>query len=161
MVQLSITFLLAGTAAVYDYKTRRIPNFITLPALAVGLVLNTYQSGFGGLEESLLGLLLGVLLLLMPFAFRGMGAGDVKLLAAIGALNGPHFVLYTFIYGAMTGGIMAVMILLLKRRAMAVLNNLVFTLAIPGQALVKSNLSMPYGIAIFIGTVAAWYMGVR
>lgn len=159
MVQIILTFLLAGTAAVFDYRTRRIPNLLTLPALLIGLVLNTICSGMGGLEESLLGLLAGGLLLIIPFMLGGMGAGDVKLLAAIGALNGPYFALFTFIYGAIAGGVMALLVLLLRGRAMTVLGNLVFTVVVPGQCLVKSNLGIPYGIAIFIGTVAAWYMG--
>lgn len=160
MLKIILTFLIVGAAAVYDYRTRRIPNYITLPALLIGLVLNTYQSGFKGLEESLLGLLLGGLLLLVPFVLGGMGAGDVKLLAVVGALNGSHFVIFTFIYGAIAGGVMALLVLLLRGRTTAVLNNLVLTLLVPGQSLVKSNLGIPYGIAIFIGTVITWYVGV-
>jgi prepilin peptidase CpaA len=160
VVELIITFFIVGAAAVYDYRTRRIPNLLTFPALALGLVINIYYSGFKGLEESLLGLLLGGLLLLIPFVLGGMGAGDVKLLAAVGALNGPHFVLFTFIYGAIAGGVMALLVLLLRGRFAVVINNLVLTLVVPGQGLAKSNLGIPYGIAIFIGTLAAWYMGV-
>lgn len=161
MVNTIIVFILVGTAAGYDYKSRRIPNFITFSAMVLGLVLNTFQGGFKGLEESLLGLLLGGGLLLIPFVLGGMGAGDVKLLAAVGALAGPHFVFYTFIYAALAGGVMALAVLLFRGRTFSVLNNMVLTVVFPGQSLVKSNLGIPYGIAIFIGTLAAWYMGVR
>lgn len=160
MLKIILTFLLVIIAAVYDYRSRRIPNLLTMPAMVAGLALNACLSGGTGLEQSLLGLLLGVGLLLIPFAIGGMGAGDVKLLAAVGALNGPHFVLFTCIYGAIAGGVMAVVLLLLKGRAQAVFANVVSTLVIPGQSLAKTNLGIPYGIAIGIGALITWYLGV-
>lgn len=160
MLIANLTFILVGIASVFDYRTRRIPNLLTLPVMAIGLILNVYYSGLVGLQQSILGLLLGVGLLLIPFAIGGMGAGDVKLLAAVGALNGPQFVLFTCIYGAIAGGVMAVVLLLLKGRAQAVFANVVSTLVIPGQHLANTNLGIPYGIAIGIGALITWYLGV-
>ena len=123
--------------------------------------MNAYYAGLGGIKDSLLGLFLGVVLLILPFALGGMGAGDVKLLAAVGALNGPSFVLYTFLYGAIAGGILAVFYALLRGQFSRVIAN--FKTSFLGIALkvrakgspvmVTSGLKFPYGIAFLIGSV--------
>src|SRR5215470_1769162 len=80
----------ASVAAIIDLRTRRIPNWVTAAALIAGLVVHTVQDGAGGLGMALAGAALGAAILL-PFYIGGvMGAGDVKLLAALGALLGPQ-----------------------------------------------------------------------
>lgn len=111
-----ITITTAALATGWDLKTGLIPNRIMFPAMLTGIVLNTYYSGWHGLGTSLAGLALGILLLFIPFAIGGMGAGDVKLLAAIGALNGHVFTFRAFLYGAIAGGIMALGVALAKGR---------------------------------------------
>jgi prepilin peptidase CpaA len=76
---------------VTDLRERRIYNKIVFPAVAAGIILNTAQFGLPGLRTSITGLLIGVMLFIVPFALGGLGAGDVKLLGAVGALKGPPF----------------------------------------------------------------------
>ena len=105
---LLVAVLAAG--ACYDARFRRLPNWLTLGAAALGLALNLALRGLPGAGDSLLGWLVGSLLLFLPFALGGMGAGDVKFLAAVGALKGASFVFFTFIYMGLIGGAVALFI---------------------------------------------------
>src|SRR5690554_6275886 len=91
-----LLFLLLVMSVYHDYRTQKIPNKITVPAIVAGVVLSTTYYGFSGLKASLIGFLVGFLIFLIPFIMGGMGAGDVKLMAAIGAVMGVKFVLWTF-----------------------------------------------------------------
>src|SRR5262245_24179270 len=71
-----------------DVRTRRVPNLLSGPAMLVGIALNTMYFGIPGLTASLLGILLTITFLLLPFALGGIGGGDVKMIGAIGALLG-------------------------------------------------------------------------
>lgn len=102
-----LLFLLLVMSVCHDYRTQKIPNKITVPAILGGVILSTVYFGFSGLWSSLLGFIVGFLIFLLPFIFGGMGAGDVKLMAAIGAVMGAKFVVMTFIYTAIVGGIIA------------------------------------------------------
>src|SRR5947209_8742310 len=94
-------------AGVTDWRWRRIPNWLTVPAAAIGLVANIMVSGWPGAKNSLLGLGLG-LLLLLPFVFiRALGAGDWKLSGAIGAILGPSQLLLVLAGSVLIAGVMA------------------------------------------------------
>jgi prepilin peptidase CpaA len=101
-----ISVVLSAGAA--DALWGRISNWITLPAMMVGPMLNTALAGLGGLSSSLKGLGLGVILLLGVYAIGAMGAGDVKLLGAIGGIVGPGEVLIIFALASLLGGLYAV-----------------------------------------------------
>lgn len=103
-----LLFLLLVMSVYHDYRTQKIPNKITVPAIVAGVVLSTVYYGFSGLKTSLIGFLVGFLIFLIPFIMGGMGAGDVKLMAAIGAVMGVKFVLWTFVYTAIVGGLIAI-----------------------------------------------------
>jgi prepilin peptidase CpaA len=155
------------TAAVTDYRVRRIPNWLTLPSMLSGLVLNGVFLGWSGLLLSLKGLGLGFLLLFLWYLLGGMGAGDVKLLSAVGAILGPRLVFFAFIWTAIVGGVIAVTVMICKRSVMQTFRNLwilIQTWVIAGshreanitirnQSLIK----LPYGVAIAFGTgLAVW-----
>src|SRR5262249_34995119 len=95
--------------------SRRISNRLTYPAAALGLAVHAATGGWSGLTASALGLLLGLALFLVPFLLGGMGGGDVKLLAAIGALQGPQVVLLTALYAGLARGVLAVGYLVSQR----------------------------------------------
>ena len=95
------------TAAFWDFRRRRIPNFLTFTGMALGIAGNFVMGGYDGLAASLLGLTLGAAIMLVPYALGGMGAGDVKLLACAGSMLGPTQVFYAFIAAAVLGGLMA------------------------------------------------------
>jgi prepilin peptidase CpaA len=110
--------LLAGAACFTDLRWRRIPNFLVLSGLFLGAVLNLALGGWRGLAASLEGAGLGLALFLPFFALGGMGAGDVKLLAALGSLLGPASLLGVALVGALVGGAMALAAALWRRRLM-------------------------------------------
>jgi prepilin peptidase CpaA len=100
--------VVAVLACVWDLRTRRLPNFLTFPAMAAGLAYHGVVYGPGGLLGSLAGLGLGLLLFFPFFALGGLGAGDVKLLGALGAWLGARTVLYVAFYASLAGGALAV-----------------------------------------------------
>lgn len=106
---LTVLLLFLLVMSVYhDYTSQKIPNKITFPAILSGVLLSTIFFGVQGFMNSIVGFLVGFLVLLLPFILGGMGAGDVKLMAAIGAIMGSRFVLMTFVYTAVVGGIIAI-----------------------------------------------------
>ena len=142
-------------AVVTDLRCRRIYNLLTYPAMAVGLVLNTAQDGANGFLLSLTGLLLGAALFFIPVAAMGRGAGDLKLLAAVGALGGPVFVLWCALFTTMAGGVFALGTLLAKRRLVAVAGGMALDLYTGQAPQANSNIRLPYAIPIAAGAVAA------
>ena len=90
-----------------DLRSRRIPNWLIFPFLAAGITVSGWLGGWQGIGQSLEGLALGLLLFGLLFWMGGMGAGDVKLAAAIGAWIGPMQLFFALIVTAIVGGIMA------------------------------------------------------
>ncbi len=96
-------------AATLDFRTQKIPNYLTIPAAVLGLVYHTF---FGsGPLFALAGLAVGFVLLLLPFILGGGGAGDVKMLAALGAWVGPLWVTIILAIGAVLGCVATVAVL--------------------------------------------------
>jgi prepilin peptidase CpaA len=88
-------------------RTRRIPNWLTFGAAAAALVWQTAAGGIAGFEHAIAGWATGVALLLAPYALGGMGAGDVKLIGALGAWLGPGETFWVAMYTGVAGGVMA------------------------------------------------------
>ena len=159
--------LTLGIAVVTDWRERKIYNKLLIPAFFIALLLHTFQGGIFGLTSSLIGAALGFALLLLPYFTGGMGAGDVKLLAVIGAFGGAYFVLASFIYGAVIGGLISAF-LLARRKALG--NTLKhFLLFLPilqkPQDLSEATINarqekFPYGIAIALGTLIALFLPI-
>jgi prepilin peptidase CpaA len=105
-----------GAAAVIDLRTRRIPNLLTATLAAVGVGLAAAGFGRVGLGASILGCLLGLAFMMPGHIFGATGAGDVKLLAAAGALLGPKDTIYAFLYTAIAGGVLALVVAVARRR---------------------------------------------
>ncbi|TLS35573.1 A24 family peptidase [Pseudalkalibacillus caeni] len=145
-----------------DIKDRRILNIVTLPAIAFALIYHSVTGGFSGFQFSFFGFLVGLGLLFIPFAMGGMGAGDVKLLAAVGALQGPAFVFSAFLYTAMIGGLIAVLILLKQGQLMDSIKRILFASRLRTLDIVdKKELhhAFPYGVAIVLGTFIVQFGG--
>jgi prepilin peptidase CpaA len=157
--------LMLVLAAYLDTRCHRIPNGITFGGAVAGLVLQSYFGGFEALGSGFLGLAIGFGLFI-PFYIRGaMGAGDVKLMAAVGAFLGPSATLWAAAFTMIVGGVMAVAILLrhrglgqLARRYFTTLNYLVVTGNLnhdgprEGEAAARR---FPYALAIGFGTLWA------
>ena len=126
--------LVLSLALYFDLKEKRIPNKITVSAVVLGLSYRAVTGGLPGAYDAFLGGLIGFVILLIPFLLRGIGAGDVKLLTAIGVLKGVEFVFYTALAMGVIGGIIAIYYY--------------FFVKLRGAY-------FPYGVAISIGAVIA------
>ena len=100
------TVIVVVAATFMDLRSRRIPNWLVLPFLAAGVAALTWRHGWHGLEHSLAGAGLGLLLFGVLFWMGGMGAGDVKLCAAIGAWIGPGQLVVALVLTGLAGGVM-------------------------------------------------------
>ncbi|WP_318506908.1 A24 family peptidase [Bacillus sp. T3] len=125
LLNLSLILILI-ISFITDLKNRRILNILTFPTMLIGLTYHAISAGLDGLIFSGLGLLLGLGLLFIPYLMDGMGAGDVKLLAAIGALKGTAFVLGAFLFTAIIGGLIATIILISKKELLLTIKRLLF-----------------------------------
>jgi prepilin peptidase CpaA len=101
------TVIVLGVATFTDLRSRRIPNWLVLPFFVVGVAVSAWLQGWHGLGHSLSGAGLGLLLYGLLFFMGGMGAGDVKLCAAIGAWIGPAQLIYALVFTGLVGGLMA------------------------------------------------------
>jgi prepilin peptidase CpaA len=100
------TLIVLAVACFTDLRSHRIPNWLVLPFLLAGIVVSGWLQGWHGLGQSFAGLGLGVLIYGFLFWLGGMGAGDVKLCAAIGAWIGPDQLFIALVLTGMAGGIM-------------------------------------------------------
>lgn len=103
-----------GLAAAIDVRQRRIPNWLSLSGVLCGICLNSIFEGKDGFVLSLLGIATGFFLLFFGYLLGGIGAGDVKLLAAVGAFLGPKLVFCAFIWMAFSGGVLALLLIAWK-----------------------------------------------
>lgn len=101
------TLVVLTIVTITDLRSRRIPNWVTLPFLLVGMGVSVWQHGIHGLWQSLAGLAIGAILFGVFWIVGGMGMGDVKLAAAIGAWIGPSQMLLALVLTGIVGGVMA------------------------------------------------------
>ncbi len=103
-------------AALIDLRTQRIPNLLTLPTILLAFIFHATTNGTAGLIFSLKGMLVGTVILLPPYLMGGMGAGDAKLMGAVGAGVGAGGVFIAFLFTALFGGVYALLLVLVKRK---------------------------------------------
>ena len=158
---LIILALMLAAAALIDLKFQRIPNKITFPAAIIGVVINTFSNGLDGFLFGLQGLGLGVGLFIIAYIIGKMGAGDAKLMGAVGAFIGPKGVVIAFIYIAIAGGIYSLFLILLHRQRFKgffkeqYVNTLVLFTTKKlelGNKHEQGRPSLCYGVAIAVGT---------
>lgn len=154
----------ALAAAVVDIRTRRIPNELTAAMAGVGVGLAA--SGVGGLTVwgSIAGFALGLALMTPGHVFGATGAGDVKLMAAVGALVGPATVVSAFLFTAIAGGILAVAVAARRRRLASTIARTGRLIAAPSDARQEIRAAtaahrFAYGPAIAVGSVLAGFIG--
>ena len=147
----------------YDVRYRRIPNAFVLATLISGLTLNIAMGGLNGGLNSLGGCVLAFILMFMLHVFGAMGAGDVKLFAAIGSVIGAQLVLPTFVVVVLTGGVLALVSIVRSGVFTTTMHRVlqIFVGLLPGWQMPKftvpadRRLTIPYGVAITIGTIIA------
>ena len=165
--------LLVGWAAVIDVRSRRIPNWLTLTAVITGLAQAYFIDGGLTLGGSVKGLLAGFGLPFVLFAFRILGAGDVKLLAGIGAWIGAWPVVVVILAAAALGGVLGLLQGMWQGRLPALLRNTfllaanlmnVKRLGVPqgpagGQGTKTARDTLPYAVPILIATALVLVAG--
>ena len=167
----SIAILGLGVvAAALDATTRRIPNALTFGSTAVGVAFAAATGGVQGLGWSVAGWMVGLLLFLPLFALRAMGGGDVKLLAAFGAWLGPALVCWVAIYGAIAGGVLALVLVLGRGRLRTTIANMWAIVTHwrlsglkPHPVVTLDNpdaVRMPYALPIALGALATLWLRV-
>jgi prepilin peptidase CpaA len=153
---------LAATAGWSDWRFRRIPNWLTVPGLLLGVAVNSLARGWSGTKDSLLGAGLGLALLLPFVLIRSLGAGDWKLVGAMGAFVGPRHLIAVLVAAVLIAGVMGVILIVWKKRVGQTLRNLVrmaaalLALRLPGPDLTLDNpesLKVPFGVAFALAVI--------
>lgn len=166
-------FLLLIVSAYTDLASGKVYNWCTYPGIGFGLALNFLIGGVAGdpagdpttanynLVNSVAGCLLGTVILGIPYVAGGIGRGDVKLAAAIGALIGWNYLLWAMFYSTLVGGIMALSYAIWRGELLDTLKGSLrfgLTLRAPRPADGKKPLTIPFGFAMVIGTYWCWFM---
>ncbi len=156
--------ILVTIAAIWDIRWRRIPNWLTVTGITLGLALSWFLD-VPGIWASLKGLGLAFAIYFFLYVLRGMGAGDVKLMAAVGATVGMANWLGVFFFTALIGGVVGVLLAITKGRFGATAFNLLRIVGSlgRGRAPYKDNpdldigsnaaLRLPHGVMIALGTL--------
>jgi prepilin peptidase CpaA len=150
---------------VTDLRERKIYNKVLFPFVVVSLTSHLIFDGWSGLAFASIGMLVGFVILLIPYLLNGMGAGDVKLLAVVGAIKGINFVLITSVYMAIIGGVIGIFILLFRKGFGKQIKQIYNFLILLIQGIKtpflfdKEALSItyPYGVAIALGALGALF----
>lgn len=166
----TITCLMLIPATLYaswiDHSQRRVPNWLNAAIAATGFVVQGIYFGTGGLAHGALGMLLGFGLLIGPWMIRGMGAGDVKLMAAIGVWFGPLMTFTAFCVGVVLGGLLAVFMILRARSVGCALANMhtivqkfssrktLFSEFGSARSFGATSQLLPYGVPLTVGSIA-------
>jgi prepilin peptidase CpaA len=168
-------FALAFTffAGWLDWHTRRIPNWLTVPGLLIGIALHSWTAGWRGGMAALEGAGLALVVLLPLVLMRALGAGDWKLMGAVGAILGPWMFLFVLLSSIFVSGLMALVLMVQTKRVKTTFRNLVvlvqgffsFGLRIHPEISLDNPglLKLPFGVAAAIGTLicflaARWEM---
>lgn len=167
---LNVIFLLFLVVCGYtDTFHRKIYNKVTYPAMLLGIVGNTIATGWHGLQTSLFGLVLGFGLFFLAWMFGGMGGGDVKLMGAIGALQGYPFVMYAMSFGVLVGFLGSLWVIVQHGRlwrslwnvvrtvVLFLLSRVVPTVTVP-QLNPRDSVKIPFGYGLCLGTLVAWWL---
>jgi prepilin peptidase CpaA len=163
-----VVLTVALTAAVFDLRTRRIPNALTLGAAAAAIIFHAWSGGWSGAGMSAAGWLTGLALFLPFFALGGLGAADVKLLAALGAWLGPLGALWIALASSLCGGLLAIGVLVVNGCGAAAMRNVgrlvhfwfvTGVRPMPGFTLTDARgLRLAYAVPILAGTAATLWL---
>jgi len=161
LVNIILLIPLAIIIGYYDVRYRRIPNAFVLATLAGGLAINWIFGGLDGVYSSLAGCALAFVLMFVLHLFGAMGAGDVKLFAAIGTVTGSSLVLPTFVVVVITGGLLAIVSIIRAGTVVSTMHRVLQILVgmLPGWQMPKfavpvdRKYTIPYGVAITLGSI--------
>ncbi|HEX6045123.1 MAG TPA: A24 family peptidase [Pyrinomonadaceae bacterium] len=163
VMKLLLLVPLAISVIYYDVRFRRIPNKLVLAALVAGLAINIGFGGAAGALSSVGGFAVAFVPMFLMHIFGAMGAGDVKLFAAIGAVVGLALVPLTFVVVVMLGAVLAIYSMIRSGTVFSTLHGVlrIFVGILPGWEMPRFSLppdrrhTIPYGVAIMLGSVIA------
>jgi prepilin peptidase CpaA len=149
-----------GTGAAIDLRVRRVPNALTLTLATAGVALAATGLGRLGVAAAIAGWWVGLAIMLPGYLLGGMGGGDVKLMAAVGAFLGPLDVVWAFLYTAIAGAAIALLVALVRGRLQRTIDETMWLVLSRGANVAaiedpKANNRFPYAPAIAIGAVIA------
>ena len=156
------TVLVAIGAGVLDWRSRRIPNWLTVSGAALGIIVNTILYRWPGLKLALLGMALGLALLLPFVLVRSLGAGDWKLAGALGACLGPRPLVSVLVAAILVAGVMALAVVVWTGRLKQTTVNIahiaaaLLSLRLPGPELSLDNpqaTKIPFGVALALAAL--------
>lgn len=162
-VKLAINIVLMTFALASDIRTYKIKNRLVSIFIVIGIAINVVLKGKEGIGFSLIGMVVPIVVLFLLYYLKMLGAGDIKLFAAIGAIMGVKFILYAMVYSFLAGGMIALFIMLVRKNALQRFKY--FTHYIKACMLSISllpynefedkanNGKFPFAYAIFCGTV--------
>jgi prepilin peptidase CpaA len=160
---------LSAAAAVSDVRTGRIPNALTFGAAAIAVLVALAERGAAGLLSSVVGGAIGLAVFLPFFALGGLGGGDVKLLAAVGAWLGPREVLWVALWGTLAGGALGLVMAASRNYLREAFGNVGALLALwwttglrpaPGLTLGDARgPRLPYAVPIGAGVLLTLWLG--
>ena len=163
---LSFALVLAVIAAIVDVQQHRIPNWLTYPGIVLGLALRAVFFGWKGLASAVEGCFLAGGIMLVFYLVRAMGAGDVKLMAALGSIVGPQHAVVVLLATAICGGLLGIAYAIYRGRIGSTLKNVGSVLRFHAWAGLQAHpdlnldnpaaLRMPYGLAIALGMLYAF-----
>ena len=160
-VKLAVLIPLAASVIYNDVRYRRIPNVLVLTALIAGLSINTVFGGLNGLGNSALGFGVAFIPMLLFHIFGGMGAGDVKLMGAIGSILGVGVMPMTLVLIVLLGGVLAIYTMVRSGIVFSTLHGVlrIFVGLLPGWEMPRFGTTpdrrhtIPYGVAIMVGSL--------
>ena len=174
--EVTLAVLIPGIlyASWVDYSERRVPNWLNGLLAAAGLITQGVFFGWAGVGIGALGMLVGFAVLILPWLAHGMGAGDVKLMAAIGCWLGPWLTLLSFAAGALIGGVVALVMIFSTGRAIHAYTNMQTIIGKfrhwdtalgeygGAKTFGESSQLLPYGVPLTVGTIGVlmtYYLG--
>ena len=167
MLTLAMTIL----AALLDWRSRRIPNWLTVPGFISGVTLHTVLNGWHGLQFALGGGVLALFLLLPLVLLRALGAGDWKLMGAVGAFLGPVLFVFVFFGSVLASGIMAMVQIYRTGRVVETFRNMwtlvkgFFAFGLKKNPQISLDnprlLKLPFGVAVAVATIVCFWAAHR
>jgi len=161
-----LTLALTLSAALLDWRSRRIPNWLTMSGLFLGIVVHAVLSGWHGIRFALEGASLGLAVLFPLVLLRGLGAGDWKLIGAVGAMLGPVLLLFVLLGSTFTAGFMAIVQVMRAGRVLRTFRNLwvlmkgFFSFGLRTHPQISLNnpqlLKLPFGVAVAVATLLCY-----
>jgi len=161
-----LTLALTISAALLDWRSRRIPNWLTVPGLLSGITLHAALNGWQGMRFALEGAALALVILLPLVLLRALGAGDWKLMGAVGTFLGWKLILFVLVGSIFASGIMAIVQVYRVGRVMETFRNMVtlvkgfFAFGLKKNPQISLDnprlLKLPFGVAVAAATVVCF-----